>query len=185
MECNRPAMRIQNGKRRLSGMILAALAAGSLALPALAAQSSSQSSKTQTTHKSSSSTSSSSGSTSKKKSSGKKSSSKKSKKVKGQAAPTPDRITEIQEALARKGALDGVPSGKWDDSTTGALRKFQSSNGLNSTGKLDALTLQKLGLGSETAGLAAPTPPPNSVNRLRNTSSLPAEPTEPDSEPHN
>jgi len=104
--------------------------------------------------------------------------------VKGQAAPTPERITEIQEALASKGALNGTPSGKWDDSTTDALRKFQSSNGLNATGKLDALTLQKLGLGSETAGLAAPTPPPNSINRLRNTTSAP-EPVEPDSEPHN
>ena len=181
-------MRTQTGKRKLSGMILATLAAGSLALPAVAEQSSSQSSKTHTTHTSSSGTSSGSSSTAsgpKKKSSSKRSSSKKSKKVKGQAAPTPDRITEIQEALAKKGALDGAPTGKWDDSTTDALRKFQSSNGLNPTGKLDALTLQKLGLGSETAGLAAPTAPPNSVNRLRNTSSLPVEPGEPDSEPHN
>ena len=37
----------------------------------------------------------------------------------------------IQEALAKKGALDGAPTGKWDDSTADALRKFQSSNGLN------------------------------------------------------
>jgi len=35
------------------------------------------------------------------------------------------------------------------------------------TGKLDALTLEKLGLGSETAGVATPTPPPNAAaNRL-------------------
>lgn len=81
--------------------------------------------------------------------------------------------------------MDSAPTGKWDDSTADAVRKFQSSNGLNPTGKLDALTLQKLGLGSETAGLAAPTPPPNSVNRLRNTSSSPAEPQDPDAEPHN
>jgi peptidoglycan hydrolase-like protein with peptidoglycan-binding domain len=113
------------------------------------------------------------------------SSKKKAKKVKGQAAPTPERISQIQEALARKGAFDGTPTGKWDDSTSQAVRKFQSSNGLSPTGKLDALTLQKLGLGSETAGLAAPTPPPNSVNRLRNTTSAPADPQEADSEPHN
>jgi peptidoglycan hydrolase-like protein with peptidoglycan-binding domain len=61
----------------------------------------------------------------------------------------------------------GTPSGQWDDSTVDAMRKFQSANHLNPTGKLDAPTLQKLGLGSETAGIAAPTPPPNSTaNRL-------------------
>ena len=178
-------MRTQTGKRKLSGMILTALAVGSIALPA-AAQSSSQSTKTYTTHKSSSNTATNNSTpSSKKKSGGQKSSSKKSKKVKGQAAPTPERITEIQEALARKGALDGAPTGKWDDSTTAAVKKFQSSNGLNPSGKLDALTLQKLGLGSETAGLAAPTPPPNSVNRLRNTTSSPSDPREPDADNHN
>ena len=90
--------------------------------------------------------------------------------------PTPERINEIQEALASKGAFTGTPTGAWDDSTVDAMKKFQSSHGLDPTGKLDALTLQKLGLGSQTAGLAAPTPPPNAVNRLRNTSSLPTEP---------
>jgi hypothetical protein len=39
------------------------------------------------------------------------------------------------------------------------MRKFQAGHGLNPTGKLDAQTLQKLGLGSETAGVAAPLPP--------------------------
>jgi len=102
------------------------------------------------------------------------SSHRKTKKVKGQAAPTPERITEIQEALARKGVFTGTPTGQWDDSTVGAMKRFQTSNGLDPTGKLDALTLQKLGLGSETAGLAAPTPPPNATNRLKNISSEPS-----------
>jgi peptidoglycan hydrolase-like protein with peptidoglycan-binding domain len=103
------------------------------------------------------------------KTSGKSSSPKntKTKKVNGQAAPTPDRINEIQAALAENGAYDGTPSGKWDDATADAMRKFQSSHGLNPSGKLDAPTLQKLGLGSETAGVAAPTPPANAgANRL-------------------
>lgn len=96
-----------------------------------------------------------------------KGSSRKSRRVKGQAAPTPERINEIQEALARNGAYSGTPSGKWDDSTSEAMRKFQATHGLNPTGKLDAPTLQRLGFGSETAGLGAPTPPPNSAaNRL-------------------
>ncbi len=94
--------------------------------------------------------------------------------------PTPERISEIQEALAKKGALAGTPSGQWDDSTVDAVKQFQTSNGLTPSGKLDAPTLQKLGLGSETAGLAPPTPPPNSINRLRNTSSEP-----PTTEPSN
>jgi len=38
----------------------------------------------------------------------------------------------------------------------GALRKYQSAHGLSPTGKLDALTLEKLGLGSETAGVQHP-----------------------------
>jgi|SRR5208283_1633047 len=101
------------------------------------------------------------------KTSGKSSSRKNSKKVKGQAAPTPERINEIQAALAKNGAYEGAPSGKWDDSTADAMRKFQASHGLNPSGKLDAPTLQKLGLGSETAGVAAPTPPANAgANRL-------------------
>jgi len=119
------------------------------------------------------------------KTSGKSSSRKssKTKKVKGQAAPTPERINEIQAALAKKGAYDGEPSGKWDDSTTGAMKKFQASHGLNPSGKLDAPTLQKLGLGSETAGVAPPTPPPNAAaNRLLSSR---AQQDHPDSQPDN
>jgi len=76
----------------------------------------------------------------------------------GQKAPTTDRITEIQQALAKEGSFAGTPNGKWDDSTVEAMRKFQAGHGLNPTGKLDALTLHKLGLGSPTAGIAAPLP---------------------------
>ena len=77
----------------------------------------------------------------------------------GQKAPAPERISEIQQALAKDGSFSGTPSGKWDDSTVEATRKFQSSHGLNPSGRLDAPTLQKLGLGSQTAGVAAPMPP--------------------------
>jgi peptidoglycan hydrolase-like protein with peptidoglycan-binding domain len=119
------------------------------------------------------------------KTSGKSSSRKSSrtKKVKGQAAPTPERINEIQAALAKKGAYDGEPSGKWDDSTMDAMKKFQASHGLNPSGKLDAPTLQKLGLGSETAGVAAPTPPANAAaNRLLSSR---AQQDHPDNQPDN
>lgn len=78
-------------------------------------------------------------------------------RVRGQMVPTPQRITEIQQALAKDGSFAGTPSGKWDDSTVAAMKHFQQAHGLNPTGKLDALTLQKLGLGSQTAGVAPPT----------------------------
>lgn len=96
----------------------------------------------------------------------KKGTSRKSKRVRGQMAPTPERVNEIQTALAKKGFYAGEPTGKWDDESTEAIRKFQSANGLTPSGKYDAWTLQKLGLGSGTAGLGAPTPPPNTANRL-------------------
>jgi len=97
-----------------------------------------------------------------------KSSKKTSRREKGQKAPTPERISEIQQALAKDGSFAGKPNGKWDDSTVEATRKFQAAHGLNATGKLDAKTLQQLGLGSETAG-AAPPMPPVSSSALRKT----------------
>jgi peptidoglycan hydrolase-like protein with peptidoglycan-binding domain len=81
-----------------------------------------------------------------------------SRRERGQQAPTPDRISEIQQALAKEGSFGGKPNGKWDASTVEAMKKFQESHGLTPTGKLDALTLHKLGLGSKTAGVAAPMP---------------------------
>ncbi|MGH9703692.1 MAG: peptidoglycan-binding domain-containing protein, partial [Candidatus Acidiferrales bacterium] len=71
----------------------------------------------------------------------------KAKKVKGQQTPTSDRISEIQSALARDGYYQGDPNGKLDDRTQESLRKFQDAQGLTPSGKLDALTLEKLGLG--------------------------------------
>jgi peptidoglycan hydrolase-like protein with peptidoglycan-binding domain len=124
---------------------------------------------TSTTHKKS--TSSKTGSSSRRS----KSSKKTSRREKGQKAPTPDRISEIQQALAKDGSFVGKPNGKWDDSTVEATRKFQAAHGLNPSGKLDAKTLQQLGLGSETAGAAPPMPPVNS-SALRKTTSPQAAP---------
>ena len=97
------------------------------------------------------------GSATHKSSHGKKSS-KRSRRERGQKAPTPDRINEIQQALAKDGSYTGTPSGKWDDPTQEALRKFQEAHGLTPTGKLDARSLQQLGLGSSVAGVAPPAP---------------------------
>jgi peptidoglycan hydrolase-like protein with peptidoglycan-binding domain len=92
----------------------------------------------------------------------KKSSKKPRRRERGQKAPTPDRISEIQQALAKNGAFTGNPNGKWDASTVEAMKRFQDSHGLNPSGKLDAKTLQQLGLGSATAGVAPPLPPVSS-----------------------
>src|SRR6267154_794767 len=87
---------------------------------------------------------------------------KSSRRERGQKTPTPDRISEIQQALAKDGSFAGKPNGKWDDSTIEATRKFQEAHGLNPSGKLDAKTLQQLGLGSQIAGVAPPVPPVSS-----------------------
>ena len=94
--------------------------------------------------------------TTKKKTAPSKSRRKREAKPRGQKAPTVDRIKEIQTALQREGSYQGSPNGKWDAASIDAMKKYQDKNGLNPTGKIDALTLQKLGLGSETAGKGAP-----------------------------
>src|ERR1700680_4478614 len=104
--------------------------------------------------------------TKKKKSSSK---SKRKAKVKGQTAPTPDRIRDIQAALRKDGSYEGELTGKWDAATMDAMKKYQDKNGISPTGKIDAVSLNKLGLGSDTAGKGAPVPAASS-------SALPADP---------
>src|SRR5579862_7512556 len=89
--------------------------------------------------------------------------SKRKPKPASQKAPAPDRIREIQTALQKQGAYQGDPNGKWDDPTVEAMKTFQDKNGLSPTGKIDAVTLEKLGLGSETAGKGAPITPTSNV----------------------
>jgi peptidoglycan hydrolase-like protein with peptidoglycan-binding domain len=146
------------------GLALFVTAGSGVFAKAGAQQAQPSSTKTKTSAKTS--TSSSSGKSSHK--STKKTSSR--RKEKGQMAPTPDRISTIQEALAKDGSFTNTPNGKWDDSTVEAMKKFQGAHGLNPSGKLDALTLEKLGLGSQTAGIAEPVAPPNSTSRLTNSS---------------
>ena len=72
--------------------------------------------------------------------------------------PSEQRTEQIQEALERGGYYSGNPNGKWDARTQESLRRFQTANGLPPTGKLDALSLQRMGLGSDVAGVSAPRP---------------------------
>ncbi len=57
------------------------------------------------------------------------------------------RVTEIQQALAKAGYLKGKVDGKWGPVTAEAMRRFQQANGFDATGLPEAKTLMKLGLG--------------------------------------
>ena len=78
------------------------------------------------------------------------------RRARRQTAPTAERIREIQSALAKAGHYQATPNGKWDSKSVEAMKSFQEANGLRPSGKLNARSLQLLGLGSETAGLAPP-----------------------------
>ena len=82
-----------------------------------------------------------------------------------QAAPSPDRYKQIQQALADKGYFKGDVNGQWGTDSTEALRRFQSDQNLEPDGKLGSLSLIALGLGPKRitaqAGPEAQTAAPN------------------------
>jgi len=86
-----------------------------------------------------------------------------------QAAPTPERYKEIQQALASKGYFKGEVNGEWGSDSVGALRHFQSDQKLEPDGKLGSLSLIALGLGPKrTTAQARPeqqTVAPNQANQ--------------------
>ena len=76
-----------------------------------------------------------------------------------QLAPTPQRYKEIQDALAAKGYLKPEDAnGAWNQASVDALKKFQAGQNLDSTGKINSLSLIALGLGPRRE-TAAPKPP--------------------------
>jgi hypothetical protein len=80
-----------------------------------------------------------------------------------QMTPSPERYREIQGALASKGFLNPEDAtGTWNQASSDALKKFQSEQNLESTGKINSLSLIALGLGPkrETASAAPPKPVP-------------------------
>jgi hypothetical protein len=77
-----------------------------------------------------------------------------------QMAPTADRYREIQGALAAKGFLQPQDAtGTWNQASTDALKKFQADQNLESSGKINSLSLIALGLGPH-RDLASPSPKP-------------------------
>jgi len=112
-------------------------------------------------------------------SSGKKSSTTKTASVRGkktparrgvtwrnrQMSPTADRYREIQGALAAKGFLQPQDAtGTWNQASSDALKKFQADQNLESSGKINSLSLIALGLGprrdAAVSAAKAPAPPP-------------------------
>ena len=70
----------------------------------------------------------------------------------GQNLPTRERYAEIQAALADAGYYDGPQDGRWGKPSVEALSRFQEDHCLEPTGKIDALSLIRLGLGAKYEG---------------------------------
>jgi len=66
-----------------------------------------------------------------------------------QPLPTPERYREIQQALVQRGYLQQPATGIWGPDSVAALKKYQADQKLGATGKLDALSLIRLGLGPQ------------------------------------
>jgi hypothetical protein len=78
-----------------------------------------------------------------------------------QLSPTPERYREIQDALAAKGYLKSEDAnGTWNQTSIDALKKFQSEQNLDPTGKINSLSLIALGLGPKHDTIATAAPPP-------------------------
>lgn len=79
-----------------------------------------------------------------------------------QQQPTPERNQQIQQTLIDKGYLQEPTTGVWDTQSSEALKRFQADQQLQATGKLDSLSLIRLGLGPKRQGLtpaSLPNPP--------------------------
>jgi peptidoglycan hydrolase-like protein with peptidoglycan-binding domain len=82
-------------------------------------------------------------------------------------APTPERYREIQQALAAKGYLNPEEAnGTWNPSSADALKRFQAEQKIESTGKINSLSLIALGLGPKhEAAVKPPAPLPQELPR--------------------
>lgn len=58
-----------------------------------------------------------------------------------------EQIVAAQRMMKQRGIFTGTENGKLDEDTRSALKSFQERNGLKVTGTLNAVTLQKMGIG--------------------------------------
>ena len=92
---------------------------------------------------------------------------KKSSRVRGQKKIDSQRVQSIQEALIREHYLKGEATGKWDQASEEAMRRYQGDNGWQNKTVPDSRALIKLGLGPskdhllnpESAMTTVPDPP--------------------------
>ena len=59
---------------------------------------------------------------------------------------TKDQINQAQAILKERGFYGGDQTGKLDDATRDGLRKYQQAEGLKTTGTLNRITLEKMGV---------------------------------------
>jgi murein L,D-transpeptidase YcbB/YkuD len=59
---------------------------------------------------------------------------------------TKDQIMAAQKMMKEKSMYVGEQNGKLDDATREGLKKFQTANGMKSTGTLNRATLEKMGI---------------------------------------
>lgn len=78
------------------------------------------------------------------------------KRARGQQAIDDQRAQQIQEALVREHYMSGEPSGKWDDATQAALRRYQADQGWQNKNVPDSRALIRLGLGPDHGHLLNP-----------------------------
>jgi hypothetical protein len=81
---------------------------------------------------------------------------KKVRQPRGQKAIDSNRTRQIQESLIREHYMNGEPSGKWDDATQMALRRYQADQGWQSKSVPDSRALIRLGLGPDHGHLLNP-----------------------------
>ncbi len=68
------------------------------------------------------------------------------------------QIEQIQQSLDGKGFKSGQADGKWGPQTMSALKDFQKSQNMSSTGNLDGQTIAALGLNPSDFGLSGSQP---------------------------
>lgn len=90
--------------------------------------------------------------------------------------PSAERLTEVQTALAGAGYLQAAPTGKWDDSSIAAMKRFQEEHSIPATGKINSLSLIALGLGPK----RGPAPGNTSVLAPSPAETPPAEASQPE-----
>jgi peptidoglycan hydrolase-like protein with peptidoglycan-binding domain len=67
-----------------------------------------------------------------------------------------ERARQIQAALIRDHYMSGEPSGKWDDCTQLAMRRYQADQGWQSKSIPDSRALIRMGLGPDHGHLLNP-----------------------------